>query len=118
MELQQLEGLSFEQRVIQGPFQKSMAREFWQLAGAPYRGTSCNHVDGKDYLEFGGRLWEVIVHNPATETFTIGRKDATTSILEVGFSRDSDGRRLWKHELGELVFESTCSHRTLARFGW
>jgi len=99
MELQQLEGLSFEQRVIQGPFQKSMAREFWQLAGAPYRGTSCNHVDGKDYVEFGGRLWEVIVHNPATETFIIGRKDATTSILEVGFRgtvmEDAYGNTSW-----------------------
>eukprot|EP00435_Cladocopium_sp_Y103_P014562 s637_g3.t1 len=99
MEPKELEKMSFEQRVMHGPFHRSMAKEFWQLAGAPYRGTSCNHVDSKDYVEYGGRLWEVIVHNPATETLVIGRKDTTTSVLEVGFrgtvTEDAHGNTSW-----------------------
>jgi hypothetical protein len=93
MELGELEGMSFEQRVMLGPFCSSVAKQFWQLAAAPYGAISCNHV------EVEGILWEVIAHNPATEILVIGRKDLKTSILEVGFrgtvTEDAYGNTSW-----------------------
>eukprot|EP00435_Cladocopium_sp_Y103_P038325 s1854_g10.t1 len=71
--------MSFAQRVLHGPFRSSLARAFWQLARAPYRSISCNHV------ELEGKVWEVIAHNRATETLVIGRRVEKTDILEVGF---------------------------------
>ena len=59
--------------VLHGDFHSSLAKAFWQLAMAPYRSSSCNQV------ELEGKLWEVIVHNRATETLAVGRK------IELGF---------------------------------
>ena len=93
MELGELEGMSFEQRVMHGPFCSSVAKQFWQLAAAPYGAISCNHV------EVEGKLWEVIAHNPSTEILVIGRKDPKTSILEVGcrgtVTEDAYGNTSW-----------------------
>eukprot|EP00435_Cladocopium_sp_Y103_P044462 s1648_g12.t1 len=106
MELQHFEGTSFQQRVMHGPFHTSMAKQFWQLAAAPYRAISSNHADDKDYVELGGRLWEVIAHNPATETLVIGRKDGTTYALEVGFRGtvmvDAYGNTSWANWSSDL----------------
>ena len=71
--------MSFVEKVLHGHFHSSLAKDFWQLAMAPYRSSSCNQV------ELEGKLWEVIVHNPARETLVIGRKIEATGILEIGF---------------------------------
>eukprot|EP00435_Cladocopium_sp_Y103_P058486 s635_g20.t1 len=75
----ELDGMSLEQRVLRGPFNSSLAKEFWQLAAAPYREVSCNRV------EMDGKVWEVIAENPAQDILVIGRRDRNSSILEVGF---------------------------------
>ena len=71
--------MSFVERVLHGHFHSSLAKAFWQIAMAPYRSSSCNQV------ELEGKLWEVIVHNPARETLVVGRKIEETGILEIGF---------------------------------
>lgn len=85
--------------MLKGPFCLSLAKEFWQLAAAPYRGISCNHVDRKEYVELGGKLWEAIAQNPAAETLVIGRTCTNTSILEIGFrgtvTEDAHGNTSW-----------------------
>ena len=58
--------MSFVERVLHGHFHSSLAKAFWQIAMAPYRSSSCNQV------ELEGKLWEVIVHNPARETLVVG----------------------------------------------
>ena len=83
--------MSFVERVLHGHFHSSLAKAFWQLAMAPYRSSSCNQV------ELEGKLWEVIVHNRATETLVVGRKIEETGILEIGFrgtvTEDAYGQR-------------------------
>ena len=71
--------MSFVEMVLHGHFHSSLAKAFWQLAMAPYRSSSCNQV------ELEGKLWEVIAHDPATETLIVGRKIEETGILELGF---------------------------------
>ena len=71
--------MSFVEMVLHGDFHSSLAKAFWQLAMAPYRSSSCNQV------ELEGKLWEVIVHNPAREALVVGRKIEETGILEIGF---------------------------------
>ena len=101
-------GMSFVQSVLQGPFRSSLARAFWQLAAAPYRAISCNHV------ELEGNVWEVIAHNRATETLVIGRRVEKRDILEVGFrgmvTADVYGNR------SAANWSSNCS--TFPRFRW
>ena len=58
--------MSFVEKVLHGRFRSSLAKAFWQLAMAPYRSSSCNQV------ELEGKLWELIVHNPARETLVVG----------------------------------------------
>ena len=71
--------INFVERVLHGHFQSSLAKDFWQLAMAPYRSSSCNQV------ELEGKLWEVIVHNRTTEILVVGRKIEATGSLEIGF---------------------------------
>ena len=83
--------MSFVEMVLHGHFQSSLGKDFWELAMAPYRSSSCNQV------ELEGKLWEVIVHNRATETLVVGRKIEETGILEIGFrgtvTEDAYGQR-------------------------
>ena len=71
--------MSFVERVLHGHFHSSLAKAFWQIAMAPSRSSSCNQV------ELEGKLWEVIVHNPARETLAVGRRIEETGMLEIGF---------------------------------
>ena len=71
--------ISFVERVLHGHFHSSPAKDFWQLAMAPYRSSSCNQV------ELEGKLWEVIERNRTTETLVVGRQIEATGILEIGF---------------------------------
>eukprot|EP00438_Fugacium_kawagutii_P012235 Skav216851 [mRNA] locus=scaffold1042:23138:30668:+ [translate_table: standard] len=79
----ELKNMNFVQQVLHGPFSSSMAKQFWQLAAAPYRAISCS--DGGAYVEVQGHLCEVVAHNPATETLVVGRQIWGTPIVELGF---------------------------------